>query len=90
MSSPDIDPGRSIGFPLTVTVGMPCKILPTKSESIVGSSEDAVANHDPSTNRTEFPPTRERSDRVGKIVTEEVRPLRSTTNGSSGLETPST
>jgi hypothetical protein len=78
------------GFPLTTTVGIPVKTVFTTEESIVGSNEDAVASHDPSMKRIEFPPRDVRAETDGRSVTEDVRLCRSTTNGSRGLVTPRT
>ena len=79
-----------MGVPLTVTVGMPARGSAATRESIVGSRLDADASQDPSTNRIEFPPTRERLETDASIVREEVRFWRSSIRGSWTLETPST
>jgi hypothetical protein len=65
-------------------------MVESRSGSIVGSSDETVCNHAPSMKRIEPGPNRDNPETPDKIVSEEVRFCRSTTNGSRGLETPKT
>jgi hypothetical protein len=57
---------------------------------MVGSRDDALDSHAPSTNRIEFAPSSDREEGDGSIVTDDVRFLRSRMRGSSGFDTPRT
>ena len=85
--SPEIESARIEGVPLITIVGIAFSALLATSDSIVGSSEDTVCSHCPSTNSIELPPTRVRLETPGSMVTEDVRLCRSTIRGSVGLET---
>ena len=71
-------------------VEMPFSALLATSDSTVGSREDAVCSHCPSSKRIEFPPTRARLEMPGGAVTDDVRLWRSTIKVSVGLVTPRT
>lgn len=71
-------------------VGIAFSALLATSDSTVGSMEDTVCSHCPSTNSIEFPPTRPKLEMPGSMVTEDVRLCKSTIKGSVGLETPRT
>jgi len=88
--SPEIALPSRAGFPLITIVGIALSALFATRDNTVGSREDVVWSHCPSTKSIEFAPTRVKLEIPGSMVTEDVRVCRSSISGSVGLVTPRT
>ena len=79
-----MESARIEGVPLITIVGIPFSALSATTDSTVGSREDTVCRHCPSTKSIEFAPTSLRLEIPGRVVTEDVRLCRSTTKDQLG------